>query len=71
MQASTKYGRMLPVRDGWVACPRCRRNKHLKRVSPDEDAERVGVFCRDCKNEIFLTIKQGQCYESRSQQSIA
>lgn len=67
MQTQARYGKILTVKDGWVTCPRCRRNKHLKRVSPDEDADRVGVFCRDCKTEIFLTIKQGQCFESRSQ----
>jgi len=67
LKAQGKYGKMIPVQDGWITCPNCRRNKRLKRISPDESAERVGVFCRDCKTEVFLTIHQGQCYESRSQ----
>lgn len=58
---------MLVVEDGWLACPKCRRNRRLKRIGPTEDADRVMVFCRDCKTEIFITIKQGQCFESRSQ----
>ncbi|MBQ9685044.1 MAG: hypothetical protein IJV41_00660 [Oscillospiraceae bacterium] len=67
LKPGSKYGRILTVEDGWLTCPNCRRNKRLKRIEPTEDAERVGVFCRDCKNEIYITIKQGQCYESRSQ----
>lgn len=67
MKEQAKYGKILAVEDGWLTCPNCRRNKRLKRIGPGEDAERVGVYCRDCKREIFITIKQGQCYESRSQ----
>ena len=67
MNLQVNYGKMIPVVNGWITCPRCRRNKRLKRITPNEDAERVGVFCRDCKQTIFITIKQGQSFESRSQ----
>ena len=67
MQYLEGYGKMLTVRDGWVECPVCHRNKRLKRIDPTESAERVGVYCRDCKRTIYITIKQGQSFESRSQ----
>lgn len=67
MQGKGKYGKLLTVKDGYLVCPRCRRNRRLKRISPDEDAECVRLYCRDCKTEICVTIKQGQCFESRSQ----
>lgn len=57
---------MLTIRDGWVQCPRC-RNRRLKRVYPGEEAQRVGLWCRACKSEIFVTITRGQCFESQSQ----
>ena len=66
MQDAEDYGKMLTVKDGWVQCPRC-RNRRLKRVSPDEEALRVGLFCRDCKATVFVTITRGQCFESQSQ----
>ena len=46
----------------------CRRNKRLKRIFPDEEAERIGLFCKDCKRTLFVRIHQGQCFESRCQQ---
>ena len=61
-------GRILPTTDGWLACPICRRNKRLKRILPDEEAERVALFCKDCKQYVFVRISKGQCFESRCQQ---
>lgn len=58
---------MLTVKDGYLTCPICKRNKRLLKVAPDTTAERLIVFCRDCKNEHIVDIEQGQCYESRSQ----
>ena len=63
-----KCGRLLPTEDGWLTCPICRRNKRLKRIFPDEEAERIGLFCKDCKRTLFVRIHQGQCFESRCQQ---
>ncbi len=67
MQSQGKHGRMLTVKNGFVSCPRCRRNHQLFRVDPSTEATRVPVWCRDCKTEIFLDIEKGQCFESRSQ----
>ena len=67
MQEQTKRGIMLTVRDGWVACPTCRRNKRMMRIKPDTQARRVVAFCRDCKTEHIVDIDRGQCFESRSQ----
>lgn len=63
-----KCGKLLPTEDGWLTCPMCRRNKRLKRIFPDEEAERIGLFCKDCKRTLFVRIHQGQCFESRCQQ---
>ncbi len=62
------YGRILPMKDGWLVCPICRRNKRLKRIREDEEADRISLLCRDCKNEVYVSIHHGQCFESRSQQ---
>lgn len=58
---------MLTVKDGYLVCPTCRRNKRLMKINPDTVATRVVAFCRDCKTENIVDIDKGQCYESRSQ----
>ena len=67
MQFQEKHGKMLTVKDGWLLCPNCRRNKRLMRINPDTVAMRVVAFCRDCKAENIVDIDRGQCFESRSQ----
>ena len=67
MQMTAQYGKLLTVRNGWLTCPVCRRNKKLMKILPDTTARRVSVYCRDCKTEIILDIDKGQCFESRSQ----
>ena len=67
MQSTEKRGRILPVKDGYLICPHCRRNKRLMKINPDTVATRVVAFCRDCKTENIVDIDRGQCYESRSQ----
>ena len=62
-----EYGKMLIVRDGYLICPNCRRNKRLMKINPDTVAHRVVAFCRDCKTENIVDINRGQCFESRSQ----
>ena len=57
----------LSLKDGWLVCPRCRRNRHLMRIRPETRAENLQLFCRDCKSELIVNIDKGQCYESRSQ----
>lgn len=59
-------GKILTVRDGFLVCPVCRRNRRLIRIAPDTQARRLVVFCRDCKTEHIVDIDKGQCFESRS-----
>lgn len=66
MQNSKKCGKILSVKDGYLECPVCHRNRRLKRIAPDELGERIVVYCRDCKSELRIDIREGQCYESRS-----
>lgn len=56
----------LTVKDGWIACPNCRRNKRLLRITVDTEARGLPVYCRDCKAEIILDIARGQSVERRS-----
>lgn len=67
MQTQVKHGKILTVRDGYLVCPNCRRNKRLIQVQPDTRAERLRVYCRDCKTETIVDIDRGQCFESRGQ----
>lgn len=66
MQVNVQSGKMM-VKDGWLICPICHRNKRVMKIRPDTTAHRVVAYCRDCKNEIILDIDKGQCFESRSQ----
>lgn len=67
MQTESKHGKLLTVKDGYLICPVCRRNRHLQRIDAVTTAEMLPAYCRSCKNEIYIDIAQGQCYESRSQ----
>ena len=65
MQANEKHGKMLTVKGGYLVCPTCRRNKRLMKINPDATAERITVYCRDCKTEHKIDIENGQCFERR------
>lgn len=65
LQKCGKRGK-LTVKDGWVTCPVCKRNRHLIRIEPETVAKELPVFCRDCKSEIILNIDRGQSVERRS-----
>lgn len=67
LNAASKHGKLLTVRDGYLICPNCRRNRRVMRIDPSTRAEKVVAFCRDCKTEVFVDIDEGQCFESRSQ----
>ena len=58
---------LYTVKDGYLACPTCKRNKRLLKIEPDTEAHKLTVFCRDCKTEHKIDIAKGQCFESRSQ----
>lgn len=66
MQSQKKSVKMLTVKDGYLICPVCRRNKRVMKISPDTVAVNVIAYCRDCKTELQINIDKGQCYESRS-----
>lgn len=66
MKTEELRGRMLSVKDGWVTCPTCRRNKRMLRIEPDTKATHFVAFCRDCKTEHILDIYEGRCFESQS-----
>lgn len=59
MQVHEKSDIMLTVQDGWIHCPCC-SNKRLKRLYPDETAENLSLFCRDCKTEIRVNIDKSR-----------
>lgn len=65
MQKNDASGKLVVV-DGWVVCPVCRRNRRLLHVYPETRADRLPVFCRDCKSEIILHIEGDQSVERRS-----
>ena len=67
LNTDREYGKMLTVRDSFLVCPGCGKNKKLLKIYPDTVARRVRVFCRNCKREHIVDIEQGQCFESRSQ----
>lgn len=66
LQSEEHSGKLI-VRDGWVTCPSCRRNRHLLRIGTDTMAQELPVYCRDCKTEVILNIEKGQSVERRSQ----
>lgn len=67
LQSDVKHGKLLTVKDGYLVCPTCRRNRRLMRIRPSTVATGVVAYCRDCKTENIVDIERGQCYESRSQ----
>lgn len=65
MQSQVFRGKILAVQDGWLVCPICNRNRRVKRITQDERAENLLLFCRDCKSEFRVDIAEGECFESR------
>lgn len=67
MQNQAFCDKLLTVRDGYLTCPTCKRNKRMLKIDADTEAHNLTVFCRDCKTEHKIDIAKGQCFESRSQ----
>ena len=65
MQA-TETRDTLVVKNGWLTCPVCRRNRRLMRIAFDTEARNLHVYCTDCKTELILDIARGQSVERRS-----
>lgn len=67
MKRLTKDNRQrVLVRDGWIVCPVCRKNRRLLRIDDSTEAVGLPVYCKDCKNEIILDIRRGRSVERRS-----
>ncbi len=69
MQSLGFGGILVTDQKGFLACPYCSRNKKLKRVWPDEEARNLRLYCRECKREVKIDIRQGQCFQSQSRSS--
>ena len=67
LSSQEKHGKILTVRDGFLVCPTCKRNRQVMRIPSYTSASRVIAYCRSCKTEHEIDIDKGQCYESRSQ----
>ena len=65
MQVAEKRDKLV-VKDGWLTCPVCRRNRRLMRVAYDTEAHNLRDYCTDCKTELILDIARGQSVERRS-----
>lgn len=59
-------GTMLPVEQGYLRCPSCGA-RNIQRVLPETRADNLQVYCRRCKRELIVNIRQGQCYLSQGQ----
>ena len=61
---SKKRAIILPTADGYLICPRCRMTK-LIRLRKETVATGLQVYCRKCKRELIVDIREGQCFESQ------
>lgn len=59
-----------PARDiikqnkGYAICPVCRTGK-LVFVRSDTEAINLQLYCRVCKRELIVDIREGQCFKSQ------
>lgn len=67
MQTHGKCGKMLTVRNGWLECPSCNRNRKMMQVRPDTEGHNIIAYCRICKTEHIVDIVKGECFESYGQ----
>lgn len=65
MQPQAKCDKLV-VKNGWIACPICNRNRHLHRILPDTEAKKLPAYCRVCKKELILNIARDQSVERQS-----
>lgn len=64
MIKNEKCAIMLPSAKGYLICPGCRMTK-LIRVRKETVATGLQVYCRRCKREFLVDIREGQCFESQ------
>lgn len=55
----------LTIRNGYLVCPECLKNRHLMRILPSSVGLNIQVQCRFCKKEILIDIVEGQCFKSQ------
>lgn len=67
LQNDDGRGKLLPMRNGFLICPYCRRNKKLMRIPPKSEGRGLVAWCKDCRREVKFDIFAGQSFESRSQ----
>lgn len=67
LQFTVENGKLMTVREGYLVCDICRRNKRLMKINPDTEGHGIVAFCRICKTEHKVDIVQGQCFRSQSQ----
>lgn len=53
---------MIPIRGGWLECPNCGMPK-LLRVEKNTQATALPVYCKRCRKEIKINIRQSQSQE--------
>lgn len=59
MQNSEKACKLV-VRNGRYVCPNCKQTTNQK-ASEDTNAQRLILWCRNCKAEFVVNIERGQC----------
>ncbi len=62
-----KSSGILKIENGFLICPRCRRNKRLLRVTKGTKAEQIAVYCSTCKGEFLIDIEDGRASFSQSE----
>lgn len=67
LQNEKPRGKLLTVRNGYLECPSCRRNRRMMQVLPDAEGRRIVAYCRICKTEHIVDIVKGECFESYGQ----
>lgn len=55
----------LPVENGYLLCPKCRRGRHLLRVLPITVAYNQPVFCDRCKRELLVDVVKENVYYNK------
>lgn len=51
---------ILEIENGFLICPRCRRNKKLLRVTKQTSGKQIIVYCAVCKSEFAIDIDHGK-----------
>lgn len=56
----------LRIENGFLICPRCRRDRKIIKVTPTTAAKNLEVMCKFCKYKFTVDIVSGQSFESQS-----